>query len=1189
MKRVGIRQRGIAAVVERLESRVLLSADVLTYHNDNSRTGQDLDETILTPANVNASDFGQLFSYPIDGYAYAQPLYVSNLAIPGKGTHNVVFVATENDSVYAFDADNNSGNNALPLWHDSLADPAAGITPIPAEDTMAEDIAPVVGITGTPVIDATTNTLYVVTNTKDTDFKTGAVSYQQQLHALDITTGAEKFGGPATISFSTPGSGNGSVNGSIAFDPLIELQRSGLALANGSVYITWASHGDNGPYHGFLAAYNASNLQLESVLNFTPDGGGAGIWASGAAPAIDSQGDIFLSTGNGTFDNGNNDWGDSTLEITNTGSLAVIDSFTPFNQADMYNFDIDFGSGGVVLLPMQSGPDPFEAISGAKDGNYYLVNTENLGRYNAVQNSDLQTISVGTAPNGVFSTPAYFNGNLYLDALNTPVESDPVVNGQVEAPTASTPTPFGFPSATPSISANGNSNGIMWAILYGANTILYAYDASNISDELYGSDQGGARDQLGQGVQFAVPTVADGHVFVGTSTSLAVFGLLANSSSVPPTAPSNLAATATAPTTVHLTWQQNSTNAASFLIFRSTADGSATQIGAATGTSASFDDTTAEVGMTYTYTIEAENAAGTSGSSNSATASTPAVAGLVGYWQFDEGTGTSTADASGGDDGTLAGDVTWTSGRIGPSAVEFQGTATDAADVDIPDEPQLRFTASDSFTLGVWVQVAALDGKWTAIVSRSTSATSGYGLYLDPANQWVFASSSTANVIQGPVAQTGWHYLTLVQNGPARTRQLYVDGALAGTGAAGDASGAGDLWVGGSQSMSGEYFNGAVDDLRVYNIDLTAADIQALAKVPATLGPGTGVISGIVFQDDDDSGTQNDGEAGVGGVLVFLDDAGTGQPAPNEPTAVTDASGNYSFSGLADGTYRVTAVPSNEEHLTAPSAGYTDVTLSGGQVVGAIDFGEADKEEAALLSQFSLAMTSKLPATAIAARPGAAVLRVKNTSGVKFNAPLQLTLFLSTSQVLDDTAYSVADPSYQKITLLPNQSRTFELHFTYPADLPAGSYYLIGSVTAEKSIGNDQFIAVSPKSVAVSPPTVALHPAIVNPRGIPVRPGHNAVADVRIQNEGNVDAVGTVTLSLFASTDATLDDTDTPLKTLTKKIRIRPGSFTTFLVGFAAPAGLPAGYYIIAQVTSSTVPADASSTAESTAVPTRLA
>ncbi|HWE01501.1 MAG TPA: LamG-like jellyroll fold domain-containing protein [Tepidisphaeraceae bacterium] len=1187
--RVKIQRRKILA--ERLESRVLLSASVLTYHNDNSRSGVNSQETILTPQNVNSADFGELFSYPVDGTVYAQPLYMSGVAMGAGGVHDVVFVATEHDSVYAFDSDDDSGADAQPLWHTSFVDAAAGVTSIPASAVAAGNITPEVGITGTPVIDATTNTLYVVSNIQQTNFSTGAVTYSQQLHALDIATGAEKFGGPVNIQLSLPGAGAGGQGGQISFNPLIESERAALALSDGSVYITWASYGDSGPYHGWIAAYNASDLQLESALNVTANGADGGIWASGGAPAIDSQGNLFLSVGNGTFDDGDGDYGDSMIEVTNNnGSLAVADSFTPFNQADLDQFDIDFGSGGVLLLPTQSGPDPDEAVGGGKDGNLYLVDADDLGGYSPTANTNLQTISV-SSENGIYDTPAYFNGNVYVNAPGEGLESFPMVNGLLTGPSATSPIAFGYPGATPSISSDGAANGIVWEMQYSTHETLYAFDAANVADQLYDSEQAGARDELGQGVKFATPTVADGHVFVATADSVAVFGLLATAGDVVPATPSNLSATAISATDVQLNWQENSNNATSFSIERSTDGMTFIPIGSVPRTDTSYDDLTTDVGTPYWYEIQAENGAGTSPASNVAAASTPAVPGLVGYWQFNEDGGAMTVDASGNnDDGTLSEGIGWIAGRVGWSALSFAGAAAPGADVDIPNEPQLQFTAADSFTIGLWVQAGAPDGKWAGIVAKSADVAPGYGLYLDPSGHWAFAAAAGENVIEGPVADTSWHYLTLVQDGSAGTRSLYVDGALSVSGTAQDGSGAGDLWVGGAASSAGEFFDGAVDDLRVYNIALTAQQIQALAQVPATPAFGAGVIAGTVFQDDQQTGVQEDGEAGVGGVVVFIDNANTGVPEPNEPTQVTDANGNYRFTDLASGAYRVVAVPSNEEHLTAPAAGFAAVAISGGNQVSGVDFGETDNDQAAVLSQFMLTLKSKIPAGAVTASKGSVTVAVTNTSGVLFKKPLQLTLFLSSSPVLTSAASLLTSPTYKTITLPAGGTHSFKIDFTYLDSIPAGSYYLIASVTAEKSVGEDQYVVASANPIALAPAAVTLHSSIVNPGGVAVKSSGGAVASLRIENDGNVTADGSATIYLFASGDQQLDNGDTSLKSYTKRIRISPGGFASFALTISVPAALRAeSLYVIAQVIATTVPADTNASGDAAVAPTRPA
>jgi hypothetical protein len=366
--------------LETLECRLAPSVDVLTYHNDSFRTGANLEETLLTPANVNAGSFGKLFSYPVDGYVYAQPLYKTNVAIPGRGTHNVVFVATEHDSVYALDADNANPTAGGLLWQSRLLNRvspfARSVTPVPSSDIFVGygDIVPEIGITGTPVIDPATGTIYVVAMTKQVLDPFGIVVYVQQLYALDITTGAERFGGPVTIQTS-------------GFNPLRANQRAGLVLSNGVVYISWAGFGDYQPYYGWLIGYDARNLGQVAVFNTSPIAQGAGIWQSGAAPGVDSSGNLYFATGNGPFGPQfpfSFSYGDTVLKLSTNGGLRVDDYFTPFNQAQLRDRDWDLGSGGVVLLPDQPGPHQHLLVTAGKEGKIYLVDrdTGHMGGYN---------------------------------------------------------------------------------------------------------------------------------------------------------------------------------------------------------------------------------------------------------------------------------------------------------------------------------------------------------------------------------------------------------------------------------------------------------------------------------------------------------------------------------------------------------------------------------------------------------------------------------------------------------------------------------------------------------------------------------------------------------------------------------------------------------------------------------------
>jgi hypothetical protein len=498
---------------------------VFTHHNDNARTGQNLNETVLTASNVRSVSFGKLASYTIDGIAHASPLYVANVNIPGVGLRNVVYVATEHDSVYAFDADGAGGN---PLWKVSFINPAAGITTVPNGDTgECCDIAPEIGITGTPVIDPSTGTLYVVAKTKE-----GSSTYVQRLHALDVTSGAEKFGGPVVIQASVPGNGTGSVNGTLSFNQLRENQRTALLLYNGIVYMGFGSHGDNQPYHGWLLGYNATTLQRVLAFNSTPNGEGGGIWQSGGGLAIDSAGNFYFATGDGSYsiNIGGTDYGDTFVKFN--PASGVLDYFTPHDQATLDNSNLDLDAGGMILLPDQPGTHPHLLVSAGKNGTIYVVDRDNMGHYNT-PDRNVQTLDnifpFGTPLPGNYSSPVYFNGAVYFGPVADVVQMFTLSNGLLStSATSTTPQTFAYPGGALSISANGTSNGILWAVQKngsGAGS-LHAYDASNIATELYNSDQAGARDQLDPAAKFSVPVVVNGRVFVATEGRLTIFGLM---------------------------------------------------------------------------------------------------------------------------------------------------------------------------------------------------------------------------------------------------------------------------------------------------------------------------------------------------------------------------------------------------------------------------------------------------------------------------------------------------------------------------------------------------------------------------------------------------------------------------------------------------------------------------------------
>jgi hypothetical protein len=505
-----------------------VALDMVTFHNDNARTGQTLNETVLTPANVQTPGFGKLAFLTVDGNVDGQPLYLSNVKIPGQGMHPVLYVVTEHASVYAFDA-----NNGQYLWTVNLLPPGEGTSD---PRSCAEAVNPEIGITSTPVIDRTrgpNGAIYVVAMSMDT---TG--HYFQRLHALDLTTGAELFGGPKNIVASFPGSGDNSSGGSVIFDPARYKDRAALLLLNGVVYTTWASHCDLRPYTGWIIGYDANTLNQTSVLNVTPNGDDGGIWMSGSGPAADSQGNIYVLDGNGTFDttldaNGFpslGDFGNGFLKLSvKNGALAVSDYFEMANQQEENDADRDLGSGGTVVLPDQtdaSGKVWHLAVGAGKDSTLYLVNRDSMGKFNPTSNAIAQELPA-FFPGPVFSTPAYFNGTVYYGGVNDQIKAFTLKNAKFpSSPASATTQKFAYPGVTPSISANGTKDAIVWAVENGFSAILHAYDATNLSKELYNSNQAPfTQDQPGPGNKYITPTIANGRVYVGTTYGVAVYGL----------------------------------------------------------------------------------------------------------------------------------------------------------------------------------------------------------------------------------------------------------------------------------------------------------------------------------------------------------------------------------------------------------------------------------------------------------------------------------------------------------------------------------------------------------------------------------------------------------------------------------------------------------------------------------------
>ena len=490
---------------------------VTTWGYSAQRNNVNSAEYILTPTNVKTTTFKKLFTYPVDSYIYGQPLFVPQLTIKG-GTHNVVYVATEKNSVFAFDADGGGQ-----LWKVNFG------SAVPCGNIHGCGVAPEVGITATPVIDTTLGNIYVANR----QFNPNTGAYSNWLHSLNLLTGTENPGSPVSITGSVPGTGSDAVNGTVKFNHQTASDRSALLELNGVIYVAFNSFGDAHPYHGWIMGYSASNLTQLTVFNTTPNGSEGGIWNSHLA----SDGTyIYAVPSNGTWDAGP-DWGNSYLKLSPTNStLSIADYFTPFNTATLTFYDRDPGTGTTLLPPLPSSPFPNIMIGAGKEGRIYVVNRDNMGAFNA--SCDCQIIqsipnAVGVAANTVDlrrneSTPPYWNGNVYFSGTNDSVKRfalNTLTSKLTTTPADQSVDVFGFPGSEPVVSANGNGSGILWAVEKGSSTsILHAYDATKLSREFYNSNQNAVRDALGISIKFAPPLVINGKVYVGTRTSLVVYG-----------------------------------------------------------------------------------------------------------------------------------------------------------------------------------------------------------------------------------------------------------------------------------------------------------------------------------------------------------------------------------------------------------------------------------------------------------------------------------------------------------------------------------------------------------------------------------------------------------------------------------------------------------------------------------------
>lgn len=513
-----------------VNAAITSNIDVVTYHYDNLRTGQNLNETILTPTNVNSAKFGKLGAFAVDGRVDAQPLYLSAVSIPNAGTKNVLYVATEHGSVYAFDADSINGSTGAFLWKTSVL----GSGETSSDDRGCGQVTPEIGVTATPVIDRTRGphgAIYVVSMSKNS-----SGSYFHRVHALDLTTGAELFGGPTLVQATYPGTGDDSTGGNVVFDAKQYKERPGLLQIGNTIYTTWSSHCDARPYTSWVMSYDANTLAQTSVLNLVPNGSEGGIWMAGTAPAADASGNIFFMAGNGDFDTtlntsgfpANANCGQCYVKLSPSVPMKLLDYFTPSNTVSESNADTDFGSGGPLLLPDlvdAGGTTHHLAVGSGKDAIIYVLDRDNMGKFNNSTDNIYQQINGQIG--GVWSKPSYFNNTVYYGAVGDHLKAFPIANAKLAtAPTTQSSTSFAYPGTTPSISANGTSNAIVWAVENGSTGILHAYNATNLTTELYNSNQAAnSRDHFSDN-KYVTPMVANGKVYVGTPNSVVVFGLL---------------------------------------------------------------------------------------------------------------------------------------------------------------------------------------------------------------------------------------------------------------------------------------------------------------------------------------------------------------------------------------------------------------------------------------------------------------------------------------------------------------------------------------------------------------------------------------------------------------------------------------------------------------------------------------
>jgi hypothetical protein len=813
---------------------------VLTGRNDNGRTGQNTNETTLTLANVNTNSFGLLYAHSVDGYVMAQPLVLANVALPGAGFHNVLVVATEHDSVYAFDSD----LNGPPLWHDSFIDPANGITSVNSyTDLQASSspgfYGPEVGISGTPAIDPATGTIYVEVQTREV--ADGVTNFVHRLHALDVVTGAEKFGGPVVIQGGVPGVGDGfnPING-VEFDSSKHMNRPALLLANGQVCVMFTSHQDFPPYHGWVFTYNAYTLEQEGVFNTTPNGSAGGIWQAGSGPAADAAGNIYVETGNGTFDAANENYGDSVIKLAPVAGLPLLDYFTPYNQLYLNLEDLDIGSAGLMLLPdsVGSSAHPHLLVAGSKMGVFWLLDRDNLGQFNA--GGDTQIVQeISGATGSMWVTPAYFNGTIYYSAAGDHAKAFAISNGVIStSPISQSTATTGYPGSSLVVSANGVNNAIVWGINSSANqsgpAILNAYNATNLNQLLYSSSQIPERDSAGYAIKYTMPTVANGKVYVGGVDALSVYG---NSSflPVPIIAPDGGVFTNSVSVTL-----SSPSNGVSFYF---TLDGSTPTTNSTlyTGPFAITNSVLVQAIAALAGQIPSQVSQASFTSSAQLTPYEAAVLGdgPLAYWPLNETAGLVAADLVGGNPGTYNGNVTLAQPGVplpafGSSSysVLFDGSS---AYVNIPEGP---FNISGAITALLWVNIPSTPAHFSGLMGHGDPS---WRTSINPSGELGAADGSNPDATCSfSIAGTGWHMVAYTYNGNsgvANNGALYVDGAQQASNTVATAAGDNlDVWIGGSPDYgTGRLVYGNIAHAAVFAKALAASQIASLYQAASVV------------------------------------------------------------------------------------------------------------------------------------------------------------------------------------------------------------------------------------------------------------------------------------------------------------------------------------------------------------------